>query len=276
MKRVGSLLIFAAVLFEAGLLHAATVKVPEDLGTIRQAFEKVAAGDTILVGPGVYRDSLLFVTKPITLIGTEGFTKTSLVASKGAVLTIDGVRGVTIRGLTLDGGGEGDYGLRCRDSEVRIESCRLRRFDMSGAYLLKSELDMRSCFITGCRSGVYLASTEDATIAKCLMAGNGVGVYIVGSSPVIKNSRFRKNDIGVEVRGASEPVIGGSLADGNVFQRTNRYGFHVRNLGDNEIDCTYNYWYGGDFCEFKKYIFGPVDYVPYANKTLEEAYDECP
>jgi parallel beta-helix repeat protein len=275
MRSVFLLLCVVAMLLPQAAF-AGTVRVPEDVMHLRLAMMAVSDGDTILIGPGTYADSSIFVRRSMTLLGTDGMMTTNLVNNKGPVLIVDNIATFVLSGLTLDGGGVGEFGVISRNSNIAIESCRLRRFEGSGIDLLDCEFQMIATVATGCRTGLSLKSCKDVTLYRNLFAGNGVGVYVLDCNPLIESNRFKRNDVGIEIRGNSSPVVGGSLEKGNRFQRPARYGFHVRNLGDNTVDCQYNSWYGGDFCEFKRYLFGELDYLPYANKTLTDSYDDCP
>ena len=275
MKYFAGLLLSFLFVFIAVPVRGGAVRVPEDYKQLKLAIASTGDGDTVLIGPGTYADSMIYIQKNITLIGVEGMMRTNLASPGGAIVAVDGVSHVVLSGLTLDGGGTGEYGIRCRDSGLEIEGCRFRRFEVSGLHVERSSMSMSSSVATGCRSGIYLASSEDVKIERSLFAGNGVGVYVTDSSPLIESNRFKKNDVGIEIRGSSRPVIGGSLQKANKFQRPSRYGFHVRNLTQRMVDCSYNHWYGGDFCGFKKYLFGELDFLPYVNQTLTESFDDC-
>ena len=276
MKYSGVLLLSSLCVLVAVPVCGGTVRVPEDYGHLKPAIASAGHGDTVLIGPGTYADSMIHIQKNLTLVGVEGMMRTNVASSRGAIFAVDGVTHVAFSGLTLDGGGTAEYGIRCRDSGVEIEGCRLRRFEVSGLHVQNSSVSLRSSVATGCRSGVYLASSEDVKLARSLFAGNGVGIYVTDSSPLIESCRFKKNDVGIEIRGNSKPVIGGGLDKANRFQRPSRYGFHVRNLSQQTVDCSYNHWYGGEFCAFKRYLFGELDFLPYANQALTESYDDCP
>lgn len=80
-------------------------RVPSEYKTIQKAIDLAEVGDTILVGPGVYKESLLLRTSA-SLISTEGAAKTIVDAGgRGSALKCDQVDSTaTIRGFTFKNG----------------------------------------------------------------------------------------------------------------------------------------------------------------------------
>jgi len=76
------ILVLGAFLFFSGLSFSATLDVPGDFSTIQEAIDAAAEGDTVLVDPGTYVESLDFGGKAITVTSSGG----------AAVTTIDGNR----------------------------------------------------------------------------------------------------------------------------------------------------------------------------------------
>ncbi len=119
-------LLVAAGLLLPAVVQAATLRVPEEYGTIQAAVDVSAAGDTVLVGPGEWTstsqrffrvngvgqigESVLFTKPGIVVIGREGASATMLgsptvPAISGTVVHAnDGGATTTLQGLTIVGG----------------------------------------------------------------------------------------------------------------------------------------------------------------------------
>ena len=71
MRRRALLCLLIVLLALTGVASAATIYVPDDYATIQEAVGNAAAGDTIVVRDGVYRENI-WVSKPLTLISENG------------------------------------------------------------------------------------------------------------------------------------------------------------------------------------------------------------
>lgn len=107
----------------------ATIRVPADRPTIREAIEAAKEGDTILVAPGTYRENLR-VAKSITLSsqGTEprDVEATVIDGGKKTVITVAKGADVKIVGLTIR---NGDDGVCVDGGRVEVLQCRLLQND---------------------------------------------------------------------------------------------------------------------------------------------------
>ena len=162
----------------------ATLDVPKDFATIQAAIDAATSGDTIMVGPGVYRENIDFEGKGITVKSRHGPRKT-----------------------VIDGGGLGPVAsFRTNegpDSELRGFTLR----NGSGTYPLGG-------------GGVEILWASP-TISANVIAGNsgcgGGGIGIRFGSPVVEHNIIRDNTLtctgggpgggGISVAGYSRAVI---------------------------------------------------------------------
>jgi len=120
---------FLLPLLAVAVVQAATLHVPAQFTTIPAAFAASAAGDLILVAPGLYTGNLVFPAHAVSLRSEAGPQATVLTAAGGSVVTFQSgqtsatlLEGFTITGgtgtpVTLNGvwrGGVGG-GVFCRD-----------------------------------------------------------------------------------------------------------------------------------------------------------------
>ncbi|MBI4719270.1 MAG: right-handed parallel beta-helix repeat-containing protein [Planctomycetes bacterium] len=133
--RRGLGLTVGAVLLAAGAANGATIRVPQDAATVQGAIDAASDGDLVVVAPGVYRETIEFVGKAIT-VQSENPTDPATVATTvldgdgtGPVVTFfDGERrssvldGITIRnGSTAFHGG----GIAITQASPTIRRCTI-------------------------------------------------------------------------------------------------------------------------------------------------------
>ena len=102
MKRVLVFLLFV-VFPVAGM--AATIHVPDDHGTIQEAIDASADGDTVIVRPGTYEESIKFNGKAITVQSEQG-PEVTIIDSGGRVVKFQNgeVRDSVLSGFTIRNG----------------------------------------------------------------------------------------------------------------------------------------------------------------------------
>jgi hypothetical protein len=97
---------FFTLLALAGLAGAATLRVPTDHATLPAAFAASAAGDLVLVEPGLYSGNLVFPAHALSVRSTQGPAQTVLSALSGSVVTFQSGQGsgTVLEGFTITGG----------------------------------------------------------------------------------------------------------------------------------------------------------------------------
>ena len=84
-----SLAFLLTLLVPAAAFAQKTIHIPADQPTIQAGIDAAAAGDTVLVAPGIYFENIDFKGKAITVLSSGGASKTTLDASlNGTVVTI--------------------------------------------------------------------------------------------------------------------------------------------------------------------------------------------
>ncbi len=173
-----------------------TRRVPEDFPTITQALEACEAGDAVVVGPGVYRESLLFTeTKGdrVILRSSAGPDSTTIAYGDSAnaneaVITLQRCSDFTrVLGFTIDGRGVARRGVLAST---------------------EGQPSLSDVVIVGCEFGVAAhrgasPSLENVSVIEAKVAG----LYVSGASARATSSRFAGGaKLGIFVDAATAPV----------------------------------------------------------------------
>lgn len=221
MVRLFFLATAVALAVGPGHCWSATLKVPEDHPTIAEALEEAAPDDRILVGPGRYEENLL-ITKPVQLI-SERKGGAEIVGRELAkhVVEFRAVEGAaTIQGFKIDGLNRSGNGILVERSSVRILGNEIIRTSLA--------IEFRSA---------------GGEVAENVFRGNPGGeIMLRGSSPPVVRNRFEGvAAVAMSIIGKkSQPVIGGSPGQGNVFGPG--YDQLISNETKNDINAKYNEW----------------------------------
>ena len=195
-----------AITFVAGPTVAAVRHVPADYATIQAAITAAAAGDTVLVAPGLYREHVM-LDKPVTLAshflsaGDRAYINQTVIDATGEAAAITIPAGVTpmpvVQGFTIQGGSDGIAAA----SKVQI-------------------LDNR---VTGNVDGVDYQDSGGVARGNVIEGNGDDGLDLDGATALlIEDNVIRNNgDDGIEVRlhpyegVALEIVIRGNVIEGN-------------------------------------------------------------
>ncbi|MGH2569663.1 MAG: right-handed parallel beta-helix repeat-containing protein [bacterium] len=239
MSAVG---VIAAAMIAAPPLDAGEILVPDNFATIGEAIAASTAGDTILVGPGVYSESIVLAEGAgdgVVLRSTNGPLETTIAyaevaavneavvvfqrcssATQLAGFTIDG-RGAAKRGvlansesrpaladLVIEGA---DHGIAShRGSCPVLQDVRVRKCAVAGLFVRDSSADAQGCsFAEGEKFGAYIrGTTEPVRLRACRFAGNAlVGVQAIEGELVLAGGEVVDNgNTGLLLRAVSPEI----------------------------------------------------------------------
>lgn len=176
---------------------------------IRDALAAAAAGDTVTVHAGVYREGNLGIDKPVTLAGV-GWPR---IDGEGRVEVITVTAGhVTIRGLEVVGSGAGSL------------------HDLAGIKVAgASHVTVEDNRILGCSFGVYFSKARDGVARRNVIRGepdgarengNGIHAWSCERLAFADNTVERHRD-GIYLEFVTDSRVEGNRVTGNL-----RYGLH--------------------------------------------------
>jgi parallel beta-helix repeat protein len=236
-----------------GLLVAAMVALPAPAlaggprvirvaTTIQAAVDAAEPGDTVLVPPGTYRESVLIDKSDLTLRGSRGavidahgFTNGIRVGTGEETPGPDGfpvcppltLRNVTVEGLTVRNAEDNGILL------IGVDGFQVR----GGRYLDNQEYGVfPRCSTDGIvegnlaeganDTGIYVGNDTDVTVTGNRAAGNTSGFEVENSSDVVvRGNRSTGNTAGILVfvlPGLPRTTTDHVLVEGNVVTRNNR------------------------------------------------------
>ena len=201
--------------------------------TIRQAVAASASGDSILVGPGIYREGNISITHPLSLIGhglpvLDGEMKYEILSFRANHILLKGfkiinsgedeIRNIgavrlydskysTIEDNIFENNYFGIYiqrGYRCLIQNNRITSARARSEERSGDGIhawVSEEIWIKNNYIQGHKDGIYLEKVTDSYIYRNNSVRNlRYGLHFMSSNDcVYVGNTFDKNNAGVAV-----------------------------------------------------------------------------
>jgi hypothetical protein len=228
MKVKCRLAIFVTVCLSPSMFAHATVwyvHPDSTLNSVQSALDYCSANDTVLVGPGIYYESLVWPSVlGIDLVSEYGPDSTVIDGNGGgSVLVIASpvdsstlVEGFTIQGGDADIGG----GIRCQDASPCLNDLIITDNTASsggGVHLNNSSplvtnttitgnlAQPCSSFVTACGGGIYFNDYSNATLINVAITqniaepaalgldGQGGGIFCRNSSPELINVTIAEN-----------------------------------------------------------------------------------
>jgi len=211
--------VFAAALTASSACRATIIEVPADQPTIQAGISAASSGDTVLIAPRTYSETIDFLGKSI-VVGSLYITTGDPAYVAGTVMDGGGTAGPLARftsgedslsmlvGMTLRSGLASQGGaIFCSGGSPRISDC---------AILSNEALDDGG--------GIY-ATGADPIIEDCRVEdnnaidGSGGGLYVTAGAPRISGCVFSGNFAhstgGAIIFWESSPVFTDNVIDGN-------------------------------------------------------------
>lgn len=213
----------------------------DDTDALQRALDAAARDqETLLFPSGVFLCAELRVPTRVALQGTPAWSYrqpggTVLRLSRPdarCLLDVSNTEGVTVNGLSLDGGRLGtdvhgvylnqprpaDPARRTMEDTFRIERCRIDRFSGDGLYLRGAWcFSIRHCMISfNLGHAISLAGCDGFILDNWLSCNHGAGLYGTGwnASVSVNANRIEWNDMaGILLRGGWAYTICGNYID---------------------------------------------------------------
>jgi len=217
-----------------------TIHVPGDVSNIQAGIGIANPGDTILVAPGTYNETIDFLGKAVTVASSGGPVATRIdPLGLGSAVSFHSQerKNSVLRGFTITGGVSTTNpggGISCLDlsgpggpASPLIETCIIENnqttFASGGG--VGGDATLVTCVIRnnnaglGCGGGVWGA----ATLIDCLVTNNvaqdGGGLFLQGDGALVDNCTIRNNRAVDGARGGGIHAAPGVIEDQTILIR---------------------------------------------------------
>ncbi|MCK4338587.1 MAG: right-handed parallel beta-helix repeat-containing protein, partial [Candidatus Cloacimonetes bacterium] len=238
-------LVLIALFISAVGLNATIITVnwdgTGDFITIQEGINASSNGDTVLVYPGTYQETINYNGKSITVgslfIITADSTYIEVTEISSTIFSytvrFENCEDSTsiIKGLTL-GINNSSHGIYCNNSSPIISDniistpngCGIRCDSLSIPIIDNN-------IITHASRGIHLLYNSSPRIINNYFYENGTGIFIYNSSPLIEGNTISESGRAIQINGVSNPNIF------NNYIINNHYGLQVS--PDNQIEKIY-------------------------------------
>ena len=246
----------------ASPLWAATWDVPNEPGAIAETLNRAATGDTLVLSPGTYSETLT-LERAVTLDGQGQATIDG--QGQGSVITITG-SGITVTGLTIIGSGsaheEIDSGVKltktARDAQVTDNRLLgdLYGVDVHGGrdtLVARNVIEGRRDKQMNARgNGVYVWNAPGTIIAENDVRWGRDGIFVNTSKRnIFRDNLFRDLRFAVHYMYANNSEVRGNVSIGNHLGYAIMFSKGVKitnnvSLNDRDHGVMLNYTNGGE------------------------------
>ncbi|MES9509750.1 right-handed parallel beta-helix repeat-containing protein [Streptomyces sp. NPDC000609] len=188
------------------------LRVPQDFPSVQQAVDVAREGETVLIGPGVYRESVR-VTKPrLVLRGTDR----NKVVFDGGVRRANGITvtgaGSVVENLTVHGYlANGVLFTGVTDERLQQRGAGGSAYDPLDTTRFPPVRGFRATRVTAYNNGlygIYAFDARDGVIEDSYASGHAdSGIYVGQCKPcgtVVRGNIVERNAVGIELTNASD------------------------------------------------------------------------
>jgi hypothetical protein len=214
-----------------GTTDAGACTLTEPCRTFAYALTQTSpSGEIIVLGSGGY--GALTINKAVSIINTSNFAGVTVASGNGITISAGTTDAVTLRGLTIDGGGVGANGIVYNSgASLTIDQCNVMNFVGSGSngsgILIQPLAGSNSIIITN-----TIATNNVTGVFHNPPSGSAITEFVIDHLTANKNTNgiYLNN---VNSSGAASASIGNSIASGNVNN-----GFQFAGVGTS-LDSSY-------------------------------------
>lgn len=193
----------------------------DPFATIQKGIDTAISGDTVIVNPGTYQESLNFNGKNITVTSTDiydwqGIIANTIIDPAGSVSAVTFNSGenntAILSGFTIK---EGLNGVYCdNNSDPTITNCAIESHSNSGIeYTNNSNPVINNGYIHSCGYGVKASGVSNTTLKNLVIYNNEYGIYFNNSGLIanVIHCTLSNNNIGIHNTSGTIAIINSIL-----------------------------------------------------------------
>lgn len=202
------------------------LRVPQDFRSVQQAVDAAREGETVLIGPGVYRESVRVTRPRVVLRGTDR----NKVVFDGGVRLANGITvtgaGSVVENLTVHGYlANGVLFTGVTDERLQQRGAGGSAYDPLDTTRFPPVRGFRATRVTAYNNGlygIYAFDARDGVIEDSYASGHAdSGIYVGQCKPcatVVRGNTVERNAVGIELTNASDglSVLGNRVARNRV------------------------------------------------------------
>jgi len=178
------LLLITSYLSQIRPVSSGTVHVPTEYGTIQEAVDSAAPGDTIQVAPGIYYEHVA-VNKSLTIAGANPETTIVDGTANGTVFDLEGTN-IEIYGFTIRNAG--NYNAIGSEKEIVTSDNHkiinnIITTSLYGIYLSSSDYNtiVNNTLISNAFGAIFLTNADNTNITANTIVGGAYGIRTLSS-----------------------------------------------------------------------------------------------
>ncbi len=165
-------------------IRADILNVPGDFETIQGAVDNAADGDSVIVGPGIYRERVRVVRDPASL---------SIIGSleRNTIIDLEGIEEGHVNGI---------YPQYC---DVTVENIVFRNIDFMGFASVRSHVIIRNCVFENIDRAISINQCSTAVIENCTIRNVRRAISFSNrcGSTIIRGNLIVDSDWGIDQSG---------------------------------------------------------------------------
>ena len=187
------------------------IKVPEDYPTVQAAVNAAATGDTILIAPGVYYESVIINNKALTILGEKGSGTEFHGGGSGTAITItgSGASGTNVAQVTITNYAQGisvDNSAQCRIFDNIMYSMTDSGIAVKGSNAANT-LVYNNIFQNNYIAVNLTQSSTSNTIYGNTISYNNIGLILKSGGNTIYANTISQNNFGIKLLSSNDNFI---------------------------------------------------------------------
>jgi len=185
------------------------IHVPEDYGSIQAAVDAAIPWTTILIGPGVYNESIV-VNKPLTIIGRLGSEPVFKGGGSGIAITLlSGASGTVIAGIVITDWDQGILINNASDCKIYnniMSLMGIKGIVLEGVNAVNNQV-YNNIFQQDPVAVNIASSSRNNNVSRNIISLSTIAIKIETSANTIYANIMSQNQVGINITNSNSNVI---------------------------------------------------------------------